>query len=1444
MLNKIIKFSIENKLMVALMTLALVIWGTYSLYHLPIDAVPDITNNQVQVITRAPSQSAEDIERLVTFPLEQQLSTLPLKEEIRSMSRFGLSVITVVFEEGTDIYWARQQVSERLQQISGEIPPDLGIPEMAPVSTGLGEIYQYVLKVDSAYRDSFDLMELRSIQDWIVRRQLLGLEGVADVSSFGGKLKQYEVAIRPEALQSFHMSVTEIFDALQRNNANTGGAYIDKSPQAYFIRTEGLLSSLDDVRSIPIKLKEDGLPIYIRDVATVQFGYANRYGALTYNAEGESVGAIVMMLKGENSNAVVNRVKSKISEIEKTLPKGVHIEAFLDRSDLVNRAISTVKTNLMEGALIVILVLVLFLGNLRAGLLVASVIPLALLFAISMMQLFGVSGNLMSLGAIDFGLVVDGAVIIVEATMHHLGLRKWSGKMSRKEMDEEVFNSASKIRNSAAFGEIIILIVYLPILALVGVEGKMFKPMAQTVSFAILGAFLLSLTYVPMLSSVLLSRKQPKETLTDRIMAKLQLAYGRLLAHVLKVKAWVIGTAIALFAISLVLFLRMGGEFIPTLEEGDFALEVRLLPGSSLEKTTRVSLDAAELLLRKFPDEIAKVIGKVGTSEIPTDPMPLEACDLMVILKPQDQWTQASTQNGLAELMQEELALFAGVNFGFQQPIQMRFNELMTGVKQDVAVKIFGHDLKTLSSLAKQTGALASSVEGVQDIYVEEVDGISQIVIKVNRLALSRYGLSVQEVNTLIESTLAGKIAGLVYEGEKRFDLTVRLDKSRRQSINDIESLFLHGMNGVAVPLSAVATIDEVASPNQIQRENAARRIVVGFNVRNRDVQSVVEEIQAKMNEKIEFPSGYYPAFGGQFENLQEAQARLSIAVPIALALILLLLYLSFSSISHALLIFSSIPMAAIGGVFALYLRDMPFSISAGVGFIALFGVAVLNGIVLIAEYRHRQKEDPNQSLLDLIISGSQTRIRPVLMTACVASLGFLPMAISQSAGAEVQRPLATVVIGGLVSSTLLTLFVLPSLFYWLSNRKRKATTVVTILFISLLSANQSHAQSITLQEAIKVMNDSNPELQAAQLKWKAMEARIGNSVVMPDTRIGLQYGQYNSYIKTDNSLQLTQEIPFPAKLSSGRAVDRASAQRSKMEMDLLKARKTWELRDLYAKAQFYLTEMTVLETQDSLLVQLENFMKLRYQAGEIGEYEYLRVKNKLESNRLEKLQNELLFKQVQQSTQSLLFKSDSLVFSFSDSIPAFTVAQANTPELALQEALMLEAKKRLALSKQGFLPDLELGYTNQTLEGNPLSSGVSGPLADAGTRFQVFQAGIRIPLFFGSKSREIQARKLEAEAEKLNFEAQQLRWDQEYKRVIANLGQIQEYRQQLNSNSDEVWNKGLLALKTRLQSGSIRLGEFLLELQDLLQFQRMQNRIQQEYQFQFNYYLYLQGNL
>jgi len=1030
MLDKIIHYSIHNKLIIGLFTLALIVWGGYSITQLPIDAVPDITNNQVQIITVAPSQSALDIERLVTFPVEQTMATIPDIEEIRSFSRFGLSVVTIVFHDNVDVYWARQQVSERLSLATKLIPPGVGSPELAPVTTGLGEIYQYIIHPKKGFEEKFDAMELRSIQDWIVRRQLLGTVGVADVASFGGYLKQYEIALDPDKLHSQNLSIAEIFSALERNNQNTGGAYIDKKPNAWFIRSEGLINSTDDIGKIVVKNTSTGIPVLIRDVGSVGFGHANRFGAMTYNREGEVVGAIVLMLKGENSSAVVNRVKERIKQIEKTLPEGLEIEAFLDRSQLVSRAIGTVEKNLIEGALIVILILVLFLGNLRAGLIVASVIPLAMLFAVSLMHVFGVSGNLMSLGAIDFGLIVDGAVIIVEATMHHLGLRR-SVRLTQEEMDLEVYESASKIRTSAAFGEIIILIVYLPILALVGVEGKMFKPMAQTVAFAILGAFVLSLTYVPMMSALCLSKNpQHKRNLSDRMMDFFHRLYTPVMHGVLKHKMIVIASSVILFLTSLITFMNMGGEFLPTLEEGDFAVETRVLTGSSLSYTIDAASKSADVILREFPDEVKEVVAKIGSSEIPTDPMPIEAFDLMIILKDKSEWTKAHGREELAEKMAEELEVVAGVTYGFQQPIQMRFNELMTGVRQDVAIKIFGEDLSVLTDLSEQIGSIVNTVEGTRGLYVEEVTGLPQIVINIDRDEVAKYGLAIETINQTINAAFAGQAAGIVYEGEKRYDLTVRLATQNRQSIEDVRNLFVTSPKGEQIPLKQLAEVEFKIGPNQVQREDAKRRIIIGFNVAGRDVASIVKEIQQKIEVKIDFPPGYYPTYGGQFENLEKAQARLAIAVPVALLLIFLLLFFTFQSVKQSLLIFTAIPMSAIGGVFALLLRGMPFSISAGIGFIALFGVAVLNGIVLIGEF-NRLKKEGMTVLNDIVLKAAQVRLRPVLMTAAVASLGFLPMALATSAGAEVQKPLATVVIGGLISSTLLTLIVLPCLYIY-----------------------------------------------------------------------------------------------------------------------------------------------------------------------------------------------------------------------------------------------------------------------------------------------------------------------------------------------------------------------------------------------------------------------------
>jgi cobalt-zinc-cadmium resistance protein CzcA len=884
-------------------------------------------------------------------------------------------------------------------------------------------------------------MELRTVQDWIVRRQLLGTEGVADVSSWGGYLKQYEIALSPEKLRGMNVSISEIFQALEKNNQNTGGAYIDKKPYAYFIRSEGLVNGLEDLEKIVVKNTPTGLPILIRDVATVQFGHAIRYGAITYNDEGEVVGAVVLMLKGANSSLVIEKVKERIEQIKTTLPEGVEIEPYLDRTKLVNNAISTVTKNLAEGALIVIFVLVLLLGNLRAGLIVASVIPLAMLFAITLMNLFGVSGNLMSLGAIDFGLIVDGAVIIVEAIMHHLQIRNLSTRLSQTEMDDEVYESATRIRSSAAFGEIIILIVYIPILTLVGIEGKMFRPMAQTVSFAILGALVLSLTYVPMMSALFLSRNPlPKETISDKVIRKLHRWYAPVLAASLKKRAVIVACSIVAFTISFIIFLNLGGEFIPTLDEGDFAVETRILTGSSLSQMTETVQKSSRVLLDNFP-EVKKVVGKIGTSEIPTDPMPIENGDLLIVLKDRAEWTSPASRDELAEKMatklQEEMP---GVLFGFQQPIQMRFNELMTGARQDVVLKIYGEDLNLLASYADQVGKIARKVEGANDVYVEPIGGLPQFMVTFDRNKLAQFGLSIEEVNRVLRTGFAGETAGVVYENEKRFDLVVRLQAQDRIGIESIKNLYVTTAEGKQIPLEQLARIELKEGANQIQRDDAKRRIAVGFNIRGRDVESIVREMKEKISREVKFEPGYFVSFGGSFKNLEEAKQRLLVAVPVALLLILGLLYFTFHSLKQGLMIFTAIPLSAIGGIVALWIRGMPFSISAGVGFIALFGVAVLNGIVLIGEF-NRLKKLGELSIHQIVMKGTEVRLRPVMMTSLVASLGFLPMALSHGSGAEVQRPLATVVIGGLITATLLTLIVLPILYTYFEKDESKITS-------------------------------------------------------------------------------------------------------------------------------------------------------------------------------------------------------------------------------------------------------------------------------------------------------------------------------------------------------------------------------------------------------------------
>lgn len=1337
MLDKIIHFSIKNKFIIGLFTLALVVWGIFSLSRLPIDALPDITNNQVQVITSSPTLAAQEVEKFITYPIEQAVKPIPKIVELRSISRFGLSVVTVVFEEEVDIFWARTQISERLKEAEDNIPAGMGTPEMAPISTGLGEIYQYVVFPKPGFEDKFNAMDLRTVQDWIIKPQLIGTKGVAEVNTLGGMLKQYEIAVQPDKLRSMNTTMPEILEALEHNNENTGGAYIDKKPNAYFIRGIGMVNGIDDIQKIVVK-SQNGIPILVRDVATVQLGSSIRYGATTKDGKGEAVSGMVMMLKGENSAEVVGRVKDKMEQIRKSLPEGVDVEPFLDRTKLVNNAIGTVQTNLLEGALIVVFILILLLGNLRAGLVVASVIPLSLLFAVSLMQFFGVSGNLMSLGAIDFGLIVDGAVIIVEAIVHRLQITD-KGRLSTAQMDDAVYQASVKIRGSAAFGEIIILIVYLPILALVGIEGKMFKPMAQTVSFAILGAFILSLTYVPMMSALFLSKKTGHtQNISDRIIAFCYRIYAPILEGAMKMKALVVGLAVLFFALSLVIFGRLGGEFIPTLEEGDIATHIIIPPGSSLGQEIETTTKAEAILLKNFP-EVRQVVSKIGSAEVPTDPMPMEVADAMVILKDKSEWTSAETKEELMSKMEHALDDIPGVTTEFTQPIQMRFNELMTGVRSDVAVKIFGEDIDLLAGLAEQAMPLIQSVKGVEDARPEAVSGLPQITVKYNKDKLALYGLNVGDLNQIVRTGFAGEKAGVVYEGEKRFDLVVRLQNDSRQDISNLKNLFVSLPSGSQIPLEQVADIKLEPGFSQISREDGKRRIVIGFNVRGRDVKSVVNEIQANLDAKLKMPPGYYTTYGGQFQNLVEANKRLSVAVPVALALIFVLLFFTFHSIKQSLLIFTAIPLSAIGGVFALWLRGMPFSISAGVGFIALFGVAVLNGIVLIG-YFNQLKSEGMSDVWERIREGTKVRLRPVIMTASVASLGFLPMALSTGAGAEVQKPLATVVIGGLITATLLTLIVLPILYYLFEEKlkggRKKAVPVVAVLALCFCFSLKTTAQTpvLTLPEALETAYKNNPLLQANSLEIQSHEALQRAAGIFPKTDFGAQLGQFNSR-RFDENFSVSQEIPNPATLKARRNLAVQQTGVAQSQLAISKSELTFNVRQSWFQIQYLMALENVLVREDSLLQQFVRSASLKFKTGEST----LLEKTTAETRQQNLLQSIAQIKVLIESEKSSLRQWLNLPGDFSVPETAFSASNfseildsnlvGNNPQMLFvqNQIALAEAEKRLANAER--LPDFRAGYFIQSIAG---AQDVDGQVVNynAVPRFQGVQLGISVPIF------------------------------------------------------------------------------------------------------------------
>ena len=1335
--------------------MALIVLGIWSMTRVPLDAVPDITNNQVQVITQSPNLGTEDIEQFVTYPVELAMANLPGVTEIRSVSRFGLSLVTIVFEDNMGTYLPRQLVSEKLNEVKDDIPRGMGEPAMGPISTGLGEIYQYTLAVAPEYKDRYTLSDLRTIQDWIVRRQMAMVSGVVEVNAFGGEIKQYEVAVDPDQLKAIDLTITDILTALEKNNQNTGGAYIEKNHFANFIRGEGLARNLADIENTVVS-NVNGLPIRIKDVAKVQYGKAVRYGAFTKDGEGEAVGGMILMLKGANSNDVIERVKGRIDEIQQSLPEGVHIEPFLERSKLIAQTTNTVSTNLMEGALIVIFVLVFLLGNWRGGLIVASTIPLSLLFAFIMMNIFGVWANLMSLGAIDFGIIVDGAVIIVEGTVFMLHEKLLKGKSMSAKLRNEVTKTASgKMMNSAFFGQLIILIVFIPILVLQGVEGKMFQPMALTFMFAMLGVMLLCLTYVPMMSAWFIRIGDNRKTSWgDRFIVWLQGIYDPLLARALKNAKWIMTSAVVMLGLSVYSFTQMGGEFIPQLDEGDIAFHIILKPGSSLTESVKASGKIEKLLLEKFP-EIEHIMTRFGVADVPTDPMPMEVGDCFVLLKPKDQWTSASNKEELIELMKETVAVFPGINYEFTQPIEMRFNELITGVREDVAIKLFGEDLDILAEKAEEMGRIIATVDGVGDMKVEATKGLPQMTVNYNRHKLAQYGLHIDELNTVIQTAFAGGKAGVIFEGEKRFDLVVRLNEKHRQGINDLKGMYIKLPNGSQIPMKEVADISYEPGPMQISRDNTNRRTYVGINMRGRDVKSLVTEIQQKLNEQFELPPGYYIRYGGAFENLERASKRLQIVVPIALGLIFLLIYFALKSLKQSAMIYIAIPLAAIGGVFSLWLRDMPFSISAGIGFIVLFGVAVLNGLVLIGSW-NELKEEGVSNLTERIKLGARRRIRPILLTALTDVLGFLPMAISTSAGAEVQQPLATVVIGGMISATLLTLFVLPILYQWVEGRNRVpklskvGISALLIFGFSLCLSPEARAQAttttiVTVDEAIEIGLANNGYVQVGKAAIERQSLQKKAAFNSSKTNLSFQYGQYNSF-QNDFSFNLNQNFEFPSVYNNRHKVATAKTEGEQLKLASTENNLRREIKSSWYQLAFLRQKRQLLLYQDSISQEFLRAATVRFEA-EAGTYiEKIMAETKVMEiqNELSIIKSEIAIQQHQlmlllHSPEHLVFKPESFEQKSIEGRHDST-ALANNPMLAyaVQQIEIAGAERALASSK--LMPDISVGYYNQSFIGNLTAT---GRVATGADRFTGIQIGLAFPLFYSSYNADIKSAQL-----------------------------------------------------------------------------------------------------
>lgn len=1336
MFKAIVHFSIQKKLFVGLTTLFLLLGGIYAMMTLPIDAVPDITNNQVQIVTVSPTLAPQEVEQLITMPIEIAMSNIMNVEEIRSVSRFGLSLVTVVFKESVPTLDARQLINEQIQTVAGEIPTELGTPELMPITTGLGEIYQYVLSVEPGYEEKYDAMELRTIQDWIVKRQLSGIPGIVEINSFGGYLKQYEVAVDPDALYSLNITIGEVFEALNRNNQNTGGSYIEKINKAYYIRSEGMIGKIKDIERIVIT-NRGGIPIHISDVGSVRFGSAKRFGAMTKDGEGECVGGIAMMLKGANANVVTKELEARVERVQKMLPEGVRVEPYLNRSELVDRNISTVIRNLIEGALIVFIVLIIFLGNVRAGLIVASVIPLAMLFAFILMRVFGVSANLMSLGAIDFGIVVDGSIVILEGILAHIYSRRLMGRtLSAEEMDREVEAGAGHVARSATFAVLIILIVFFPLLTLTGIEGKYFTPMAKTLVFCIIGALILSLTYVPMMASLFLKRTiSSKPTFADRFFGKLNGVYRRTLHFCLRHIWGTIACSFAALAVSLFLFTRLGAEFIPTLDEGDFAMQMTLPAGSSLTHSIELSKQAEETLMKNFP-EIKHVVAKIGTAEVPTDPMAVEDADIMIVMKPFKEWTSASSRAEMVEKMKASLEPITGAEFNFSQPIQLRFNELMTGAKADIAIKLYGEDMAELYKKAKEASLFVEQVPGAADVIVEQAMGLPQLVVHYDRAKIARYGMNIEELNTIIRTAYAGETAGVVFENERRFDLVLRLDNDKVADLN-LDKLFVRTAEGIQIPVSEVATIGLVNGPLQINRDATKRRIVIGVNVRDADIQKVVRTIQETLDKHIKLEPGYYFEYGGQFENLRNAIDTLTIVIPVALSLILLLLFFAFKSVTYSLVVFSTVPLSLIGGILALWLRGLPFSISAGVGFIALFGVAVLNGILMINHFNNLRKQTKYQMTTNRILAkGCPHLLRPVFLTGLVASLGFVPMAIAKSAGAEVQRPLATVVIGGLIVSTILTLIIIP-VFYRLVNssaawkRQRWLKRLLPfLLFLGILFPTHAQ-QTVSLEEAVTIALENHPRLKTATASIERSRASRGESWEVSPTTFNYSWGQINGETRNDNQMEITQSLgslltPFYKNALVNRQVATGEYYR-----DLVKKEITAEVKRAWAYYQYAFHLCALYKEQIEWAGRLRKASQLRYEQGDITLLE-----RNMSSTLVADLQTRL--SQAEEELQLATRRFSWTCYSDSPLLPMDTTLvlfPARVAEIAPSDihlnyfrSVADEKKAMLRIERSRFFPELSVGYVRQKIA--PLSG------------LDSWMVGISFPvLFFPQHSRVRQAK-------------------------------------------------------------------------------------------------------